>query len=84
MELLRISIENVLFHISELFTYLNKVVLLLGQRSSDITEDALYSRGLAMLLDTHLERQCCPAPRIHTGSVKSRSFLIASCLAAAH
>ena len=37
-----------------------------------------------MPLDTHLERQCCPAARIHTGSVKSRSFLMASCLAAAH
>ena len=35
MELLRISIENVLFHLSELFTYLNKVILLLGQRGSD-------------------------------------------------
>ena len=28
-------IENVLFHLSELFTYLNKVILLLGQRGSD-------------------------------------------------
>ena len=35
MELLRISIENVLFHLSELFTYLSKVFLLLGQRGSD-------------------------------------------------
>ena len=35
MELLRISIENVLFHLSELFTYLNKVIFLLGQRGSD-------------------------------------------------
>ena len=35
MELLRISIENVLFHLSEFFTYLNKVILLLGQRGSD-------------------------------------------------
>ena len=35
MELLHISIENVLFHVSELFTYLNKVILLLGQRGSD-------------------------------------------------
>ena len=42
MELLRISIENILFRLSELFTYLNKVILLLGQRGSDITEDALY------------------------------------------
>ena len=35
MELLRISIENVLFHLAKLFTYLNKVISLLGQRGSD-------------------------------------------------
>ena len=44
MELLRISIENVLFHLSELFTYLNKVILLLGQRGSD-------NRGRTVLRD---------------------------------
>ena len=51
MEFLRISIENVLFHLSELFTYLNKVILLLGQRGSD-------NRERTVRLPQHPPRYC--------------------------
>ena len=54
MELLRISIENVLFHLSEFFTYLNKVILLLGQRGWDnrgrTVLDWWVGLGLAMVV----------------------------------
>ena len=53
MELLRISIENVLFHLSELFSYLNKVILLLGQRGSDnrgrTVSGVTFTRGLSRI-----------------------------------
>ena len=59
MELLRIFIENVLFHLSELFTYLNKVILLLGQRGLDIRGRTVMHRGVICLQSLRVTTILC-------------------------